>query len=141
MIGRLVLAAAVLASAVGFATTTVAEERELHSDEARNKLAGFEYTGKSQRWLPLSRIREIDVLDDWTLLIEMHDHTSFVTHLPNRCTGLAVNDRFTHTLRGNNSRLSDLDLITVLFTDGRKGRTCGLAKFEELSKKEAESER
>ena len=141
MRGYLVLAAAVLASAVGFATTTVAEERELHSDEARNKLAGFEYTGKSQRWLPLSRIREIDVLDDWTLLIEMHDHTSFVTHLPNRCTGLAVNDRFTYTLRGNNSRLSDLDLITVLFTDGRAGRTCGLAKFEELSKKEAESER
>ncbi len=140
MRGHLVLASAVLASAVGFATTTVAEERELHSDEARNKLAEFEYTGKSQRWLSSSRIRNIDVLDDWTLLIEMRSHAYYVAHLPNRCTGLAVNDRFTYTLRGNNNRLSDLDLITVLFIDGRAGRTCGLAKFEELSKKKAETE-
>ena len=140
MRGHLVLAAAVLASAVGFATATAAEERELHSDGARNKLAEFEYTGKSQRWLYAYQIREIDVLDDWTLLIKMRNYTYYVAHLRHRCTGLFINDRFTYTLSGNN-QLSDLDLITVLFMDGMPGATCGLSKFEELSKKKAATKR
>ena len=126
--------------AVGFATATMAEERELHSDAARNKLDGFEYTGESRLCLPFSRIRDIDALDDWTLLVEMRSHAYYVTHLVHQCPMLAVEDRFTYTLRGIN-RLCEHDLITVLFIDGRAGATCGLSKFEELSQKEAGSER
>ena len=126
--------------AVGFATAAMAEERKLHSDEARNKLAAFEYTGKSQLCLRLPNIRDIDALDDWTLLFEMRGQAYYVTHLTHQCPRLAVENRFTYTLRGIR-RLCEHDLITVLSIDGRAGATCGLSKFEELSEKEAETER
>ena len=136
---RTIFAAAVLLAA-GLASASAAGERELHSDAARHKLAAFDYTGKSELCLSLPRIRDIDVLDDWTLLVEMRGPTYYVTHLAHQCPLLAVEDRFTYTLSGIN-RLCDYDLITVLFVDGRAGATCGLAKFEELSQKETESER
>lgn len=126
--------------AVGLTTAAAAAEHQLHSDEARNKLAKFAYTGESRLCLPLSRIRDIDAIDDWTLLVEMPGHAYYVSHLANRCPMLAAEDRFTYTLRGL-SRLCEHDLITVLFTDGMAGATCGLSKFEELSEKEAGSER
>ena len=131
-------AAALLAGSL--ASASAAEERKLHSDAARHKLAEFEYTGQSQLCLRLPNIRDIDALDDWTLLVEMRGHAYYVSHLTHQCPRLAVENRFTYTLRGIR-RLCEHDLITVLSIDGMAGATCGLSKFEELSEKEAEMDR
>ncbi len=126
--------------AAGLASASAAGERELHSDAAREKLAEFEYTGESQLCLRLPNIRDIDALDDWTLLVEMRGQAYYVTHLTHQCPRLAFENRFTYTLRGIR-RLCEHDLITVLSIDGRAGATCGLSKFEELSQIETETER
>ena len=136
----IIAAGAAALLAVGFATATMAEERELHSDEARHKLAAFEYTGESQLCLRLPNIRDIDALDDWTLLVEMRGYAYYVTHLTHQCPRLAFENRFTYTLRGIR-RLCEHDLITALSVDGMAGATGGLSKFEELSEKETEMDR
>ena len=124
---------------VGLATATMAEERELHSDEARMRLAAFNYTGKSRLCLPMHRIRDIDVVDDWTLLIEMPGRSYYVSHLPNQCPRLAIEDRFTYTLHSN--QLCHDDLITVITITGRALASCSLAEFEELREKKDELDR
>lgn len=134
----IVAASAAVLLAAGLATATMAEERELHSDEARKKLAEFEYTGESQLCLSMSRIQDIDVLDDWTLLIEMPGHTYYVTHMPRQCPQLAFEDEFTYTITAN--QLCHDDTITVRVSrirpfSGTTGATCALAKFEELREK------
>lgn len=134
-----VAAAGAVLLTVGLASATMAEEHELHSDEARNKLAAFEYTGKSRLCLPMHRIRDIDVLDDWTLLIEMAGRSYYVTHLAYQCPRLAVEDRFTYTLHSN--LLCHADLITVITITGTALASCPLAEFEELREKEGGTDR
>jgi len=109
-------------------------ERELHSDKARVRLTDFDYTGQIKLCLRTHMIRDVDVLDDWTLLIEMTGKKYYVNHLTHRCPGLGFEERFSYTLRGL-SQLCSTDIITVLHTDLRPGASCGLSEFEELKKK------
>ena len=131
------LSAALLVAAL--ATAVRADERELHSDKARERLAEFEYTGDSELCLTTYRIRDVDVLDDWTLLVEMYGRKYYVNHLPRRCPRLGFEERFSYTLRGLN-QLCNTDIITVLHTDLMPGASCGLGKFEELRKKQGKPE-
>ena len=133
------LAAAALGCVLGLSAGIAAnqdEGRQLHSDKAREKLAGFEYTGNSELCLRPHMIRNVNVLDDWTLLVEMTGRRYYVNHLPYRCPSLSFEERFSYTLRGLNM-LCNTDTITVLFIDMRPGASCGLGKFEELKKKPA----
>lgn len=135
----LVTAGVAVLMSVGWAGATMAGEHELHSDEARNKLAPFEYTGESRLCLPMHRIREIDVLDDWTLFIKMPGHSYYVSHLAYQCPRLAIEDRFTYTLHSN--LLCHADLITVITITGTALASCSLAEFEELREKEDGTDR
>lgn len=123
----------VAAAFVAGGVTAGAQEREHHSDKARDVLAGFEYTGNTERCLTPHRIDDVDVLDDWTLLFEMSGDKYYVSHLSHRCPSLAAEERFTYTLRGIN-QLCDNDIITVLHSDLTEGASCGLETFEELKK-------
>lgn len=109
-------------------------EHELRSDKARTRLANFDYTAQTRLCLSTHMIRGIDVLDDWTLLVEMPGKNYYVNHLVRRCPGLGVEERFSYTLRGLN-QLCNTDIITVLHADLGPGASCGLSKFEELKKK------
>lgn len=111
-----------------------ADEHELHSDKAREKLSEFNYVGESTSCVRSHSIRSVDILDDWTLLIEMAGKDYYVNHLPRRCPGLDLEERFSYTLRGL-SQLCNTDVITVLYTDLQPGASCGLGKFEKLEKK------
>ena len=126
--------------AAGLAAPARAADRELHSDKARERLAEFEYTGRSELCLTTYRIKGVDVLDDWTLLVETQGRKYYVNHLPHRCPRLGFEQRFSYTLRGLN-QLCNTDIITVLHTDMRPGASCGLGQFEELRKKQGEPER
>lgn len=110
------------------------DEYELHSDRAREVLSKYNYTGEAKLCLRSQRIKYVDILDDWTLLIEMAGKDYYVNHLTHRCPGLKLEDRFSYTLRGL-TQLCNTDVITVLHTDFIKGASCGLGKFEKLQEK------
>ncbi len=97
-------------------------------------MADFDYIGQTRLCLGTHLIRDVDALDDWTLLVEMLGKNYYVSHLTRRCPGLGIEGRFGYTLRGLN-QLCNTDIIIVLYTDLRAGASCGLSKFEELKKK------
>ena len=74
-----------------------------------------------------NRIRETRVIDDQTIDFVMIDGTIFRNTLPNRCPQRGFEERFTYTT--STGQLCDLDVITVLYSDGQRGASCGLGKF------------
>ena len=86
-------------------------------------------TGVAQDCIPLSQIRETRVRDDWTIDFMRDNRTGWRNTLPNRCSGLKMNDGFSYET--SLSQLCSVDIIHVLerTPDLRKGIGCGLGKF------------
>lgn len=81
----------------------------------------------AQNCVSLHAIRSTRVLDDRTILFEMHGRKMLVNRLPRRCPSLGFEKRFAY--KTSLSRLCNTDIITVL-TDFGRGASCGLGMFE-----------
>jgi hypothetical protein len=91
-----------------------------------------------KRCVQLNRIDHTDVVDESTLLFYMNDGKIYRNHLPIRCPQLKSEDRFMY--RVSLPQLCDTDIITVLTTIGpgfMPGASCGLGRFQEISKETA----
>lgn len=78
----------------------------------------------SKRCIDLSRIRELDVIDDQTILFHMNGNRTYKNTLPYRCPMLGFEKSIAY--RTSINRLCNVDTITVL----NCGTTCGLGMFE-----------
>ncbi len=93
----------------------------------------------TQRCIQLNRIDRTDVVSDSTILFYLKDGTIYRNTLPHRCPDLKSRDRFMY--RVTLPELCDVDVITVLNVIGpgfMPGASCGLGKFERISKAQAE---
>ena len=71
-----------------------------------------------------SRIDTTKAHDDYTIDFKMIDNTVYRNTLSNRCSGLGFEDRFAYET--SIGRLCSIDTITVLYSSGGRGATCGL---------------
>lgn len=86
------------------------------------------------RCLSISRIKDIDIIDDQTLVFKMNGRKMYLNELPHRCPGLSRNETIMY--RTSTSQLCDLDVITVLNSMGRgymPGASCGLGRYSLIS--------
>ena len=74
-----------------------------------------------------SRIDTTKAHDDYTIDFKMIDNTVYRNTLSNRCSGLGFEDRFAYET--SIGRLCSIDTITVLYSSGGRGATCGLGDF------------
>lgn len=93
-----------------------------------------------RRCLPISHIRNVEIVDDNTLYFHMrggqHD---YINHLPHRCAGLKSRGTFMHSTSTNN--YCDLDMITVVDTSlGMRLGSCPLGRFETVERDGDEQE-
>ena len=86
------------------------------------------------RCLSISRIKDIDIIDDQTLIFKMNGRKMYLNELPHRCPGLSRNETIMY--RTSTSQLCDLDVITLLNSMGRgymPGASCGLGRYSLIS--------
>ena len=121
-IHQMTLAAAALS--IGMAGSALA---------ASDKLAQYQPTGNKVQCVETYQIRETDVIDNQTILFHTTGNKHYVNHLPNRCSGLKMQDGFSYTLRGLN-KLCNVDVITPVKTGGAVYGPCPLGDFEEVTK-------
>ena len=98
-----------------------------------DKLAQDQPTGKKVNCVDTYQIRETDVIDNQNILFRTSGNTYYINHLPNRCSGLKMQDGFSYTLRGLN-KLCNVDTITPVSTGGAIYGPCPLGEFEEVTK-------
>ena len=92
-----------------------------------------------QKCVIVSRIDQTDAIDDQNIIFRMRGDQVYRNTLPNKCPGLARENRIAYESRS--SRLCDIDMITVLEDFGvgfRPGFTCRLGPFVPLSEAEVE---
>lgn len=86
-----------------------------------------------------TRIRQAKVIDDQTLMFQMHGGKYYRNTLQYKCPGLKRAKRFSYEIR--TSRLCDVDTITVLESFGlslSRGATCRLGEFFPITEVEAQ---
>ncbi|HUQ51372.1 MAG TPA: hypothetical protein VM692_04065 [Gammaproteobacteria bacterium] len=89
--------------------------------------------------LSMTSIRSTRVVDDSTVLF-FQSRRVYVNRLERECLGLTRSGRFTYQVQtgARQARLCATDSITVLESTGR-GFNCGLGKFREVSREEADA--
>lgn len=117
---------------VAFGAAAQEDEREPHP-----KLKEYRSTGEFQHCVSRSRIRDTDVLDDYTILFHMTGNKVLKNSLPFRCFGLGFERAFGYSL--TTSLLCNVDIITVI-SDAGFNTSCGLGDFELLEKIEPKEE-
>ncbi len=90
-------------------------------------------TGKKASCINTRQIQSTDVLDNQSVLFKMSGGTYYINHLPNRCSGLKMQDGFSYDLRGNNE-LCNVDVIKPVRSGGASYGPCPLGEFEEVTK-------
>ncbi len=105
----------------------------LAATTAEQKLAQYQPTGKKVSCLDTYQIKETDVIDNQNIVFRTTGNTYYINHLPNRCSGLKIQDGFSYTLRGLN-KLCNVDVITPIKTGGAIFAPCPLGEFEEVTK-------
>jgi len=86
--------------------------------------------GEARNCIPLTQIRNTRIRDDWTIDFEGVGKTVWRNTLPNRCSGLKSEDKFTYET--SLSQLCNTDIIYVLHNYGgqiQRGAGCGLGMF------------
>ncbi len=105
------------------------------ADKAQEELSKYEKTGNSVSCLMLRSIRDTDILDDFTMLVEASGKT-YLVEMSGRCSGLAREGRYVH--RANGSSMCQGDIIQVIDSFGTMRGSCSLGDFEELSEIQVE---
>ena len=95
--------------------------------EAQVRAPAVEVAGEPVNCIQTNRIRNTRVRDDYTIDFEMLGDVVYRNTLPNRCSGLGFEESFAHS--STTAQLCGVDTITVLYSDGRRGATCGLGQF------------
>ena len=94
---------------------------------------------KSVHCIDLIRIQDSDIIDNSHMLFRMVNGDLYLNTLPHACPGLRKNDPY--MLRTSLNRMCDLDIITVLYTNGwgfTPGASCGLGMFEKVTEEQVE---
>jgi hypothetical protein len=89
--------------------------------------------------IDLIRIQDSDIIDNRHMLFRMVNGDLYLNTLPHACPGLRKNDPY--MLRTSLNRMCDLDIITVLYTNGwgfTPGASCGLGMFEKVTEEQVE---
>jgi hypothetical protein len=79
----------------------------------------------------LSQVRETHVRSDQVIDFEMNNRRFLRNTLSSSCSQLGFEERFTYSVSGN--QLCSIDTITVLLSNGDRGTTCGLGKFQPVT--------
>lgn len=130
------IAAAALASAGIGAGATIAVAGNNQPDAMDD---GFEKIGAPENCVNRSQIRSTNVVDDRTIDFKMVGGKVYRNTLPNRCPGLGFEEAFSY--RTSINQLCNVDIIRVLRNFGGRideGTACGLGKFQQIRKTEAE---
>ncbi len=91
-------------------------------------------TGKKVNCINARQIQSTDVLDNQSVLFKLSGGTYYINHLPNRCSGLKMQDGFSYEQRGS-SDLCNVDVIKPVRTGaGASYGPCPLGEFEEVTK-------
>ena len=119
---RNVLAIAVVPVALAACTQQAPRERPPVAPAAK-------VVGSAESCIPLVQVRETRVRDDWTIDFIRDGKRAWRNTLPNRCSGLKMNDGFSYKTSLN--QLCSTDIIHVLehTPDLREGIGCGLGQF------------
>jgi hypothetical protein len=124
---RLLAAGIVLMALAG--VTEVAAKRSRGDDPLRN-VPAVRITGKAQSCIPIARIRDSQVRNDWTIDFLSGSRQGWRTTLPHRCSSLGFEQRFEYET--SLSQLCSTDIIHVLHSAGpglQRGASCGLGQF------------
>lgn len=119
--GKLLQAAALIATACAAATAAAQDENE------------------TRKCVDLMRIDHTEVVDESTILFYMKGGDVYRNSLPNRCPSLATQERFMY--RVALSQLCSIDVITVLADVGFgfiPTGSCGLGDFQPIDAEIAE---
>jgi len=125
ILGGVLLAAAVAAHGADEATS---ESAPADSSDAR-----------PVHCLDLVRIKETDILDNRHIVFHMVNGDMYLNTLPHACPGLRKNEPY--MLRTSQSRICDLDIITMLHPNGwgfMPGASCGLGDYEKVTQEQVE---
>lgn len=93
--------------------------------------------------ITLRSLRRTQVIDDRNVLFRMRGRTVYHNILPQRCGGLAREDRFSYDAQFG--RLCQGDLIRVLYSDSfgtyglREGPGCRIGKFHKITQEDAKA--
>lgn len=103
------------------------------SDEAAERMAGFERTGETRSCLSLSRISRIEPIDDNHFLVEMRNREVWLNTVRGRCVGASSQfNRLQYRMSGN--QLCSGQIIEVVDNGtGMYSGGCGLGQFEQLT--------
>ena len=85
----------------------------------------------------LSRIQNIDIIDNQNVVFQTGNNQYYLNKLPYRCNGLRFNDGILY--RTSLNELCSVDVISVLDSVGpgyQAGPSCGLGRFEPITKEE-----
>ena len=99
----------------------------MDGNAGRGNVPAATVVGEPVSCIQTTRIQTTRVHDDRTIDFNMAGGTIYRNTLPNRCPSLGFEERFTYTT--TTSQLCDVDVITVLYSDGQRGAGCGLGKF------------
>ena len=105
------------------------------SASAEPSASADEGVGESARCISLPLLRNVKILDRQHIAFELNNHLVYVNTLPRPCPGLTPNKAILYKPTLN--QLCNVDLITVLESFGSgffQGASCGLGKFEPMSK-------
>lgn len=96
-------------------------------DAGRGDVPAATVVGEPVSCIQTARIQSSRVHDDRTIDFHMAGGTVYRNTLSNRCPSLGFEQRFSH--RTSTTQLCNVDVITVLYSDGRPGVSCGLGQF------------
>ena len=98
--------------------------------DPENMLDGFEKTGVTKNCLIKSRVRDTDMIDDYTIIFEAKGGKYYVNELNARCNRLAAEGRF--RTQSTQNKFCSGDIITVFNDFNIVLGSCALGDFEEL---------
>jgi hypothetical protein len=88
-------------------------------------------TGDPVNCVQLNQVRATHVRSDQVIDFELTGKRVYRNTLDSACPSLGFEERFAYSV--SNNELCSVDLITVLQSNGIRGATCGLGKFQPVS--------
>ena len=88
-------------------------------------------TGAAVDCIQLNQIRQTHVRSDRVIDFELSGKRLFRNTLSGACPALGFEERFTYSV--STAELCSVDTITVLQSNGTRGATCGLGKFQPVT--------
>jgi hypothetical protein len=116
----LILPAALLPLAAACAPANADAPRDIRAPTAT-------VAGEAVNCLSTTNIRNTKVWDDYTIDFETRNGRTYRNALDNRCPQLGFEERFAYET--SISQLCSTDIITVLYSGGTRGASCGLGQF------------